>query len=195
MKQETINEIRRALNNSNLWFYDPETNALFVQPEKLMYKAVDCPPELQSSIHAACLLLQHAPALLDEIERLTARVAELEDAYKHQKNKNALLEMKRDEQNAVLREATQKLVELNVENAEALALLWQARRDILQTARVNKMRLTGRDIVTGDMIVARPEVNQRGIDESLALAKSIEELTRKLQPDVKDCLTSEGENL
>ena len=74
MKPETINEIRRALNNSNLWFYDPETNALFVQPEKLMYKAVAFPPELQSSIPAACVLLQHAPALLDEIERLQAEL-------------------------------------------------------------------------------------------------------------------------
>lgn len=74
MEPETINEIRRALNNSNLWFYDPETNALFVQPEKLMYKAVAFPPELQSSIPAACVLLQHAPALLDEIERLQAEL-------------------------------------------------------------------------------------------------------------------------
>lgn len=78
---------------------------------------------------------------------------------------------------------------------EAITLLWQARRDILQTARVNQMRLTGRDIVTGDTTIARPEVNQRGIDESLALTKSIEELTRKLQPVVKQSLTTDVENL
>ena len=52
-------------------------------------------------------LLDHAQNVLPDrdatIERLRARVAELE--------------AERDEQNAVLREATQKLVELNVKNA------------------------------------------------------------------------------
>jgi len=65
---------------------------------------------------AMCLqdLRNHAPALLNEIERLRARVAELE--------------AERDEQNTVLREATQKLVELNVENAELEAEVESSRR-------------------------------------------------------------------
>jgi len=79
INQETIDEIRRAINGSHKWLYDAATNALFVQPGMLEYREVAFPSELQSSIQAACLLLQHAPALLDEIERLTARVAELED--------------------------------------------------------------------------------------------------------------------
>ena len=49
-----------------------------------------------------------------EIEQLRARVAELE--------------AERDEQNTVLREATQKLVELNVENAELEAEVESSRR-------------------------------------------------------------------
>jgi len=88
-------------------------------------------------------LINHAPALLDEIERLREENAlqhsqlleqaidvlpERDAEIERLRARVAELEAERDEQNTVLREATQKLVELNVENAELEAEVESSRR-------------------------------------------------------------------
>jgi len=82
MKQEIMNEIKQAMEQAQKWVHDPKTNLLYVEVEPLYWKAIYPPEEMSTSIPAACVLLQHAPALLDEIEQLRARVAELEAAKK-----------------------------------------------------------------------------------------------------------------
>ena len=86
MKQETIDEIRKALERATPgpWFH-------FRHPDyKNSWHKIDAKagnmwgtfahPACMSAPNASlvCLLRNHAPALLDEIERLTARVAEQE---------------------------------------------------------------------------------------------------------------------
>jgi len=74
MKQEIMNEIKQAMEQAQKWVHDPKTNLLYVEVEPLYWRAIYPPEEMSTSIPAACVLLQHAPALLDEIERLQAEL-------------------------------------------------------------------------------------------------------------------------
>jgi len=73
MKQEIMNEIKQAMEQAQKWVHDPKTNLLYVEVEPLYWRAIYPPEEMSTSILAACVLFKHAPALLDEIERLTAK--------------------------------------------------------------------------------------------------------------------------
>ena len=78
--------------------------------------------------------------------------------------------------------ALKRIAELEAAQVKSTKMLQRARKDILETARTNQMRLTGVDFVTGDTGCPKIEVHQRGIDDSLLLCGEINDLIRDLPP-------------
>jgi len=130
MKQETINRIKFLLDMATTGPWEMHVNAGY---NGIMSGATPlflADGALMADASLVCMLVNHAQELFDEIERLqrenkqiktNADASAISDAYKHQKNVSALLKMDVLAANAALKDATQKLKELNIENAELIA--------------------------------------------------------------------------